>query len=164
VRHRNRSVKGHPVDDVAPAGTNVLLDVWLVARATGGLLDAALAPAGISADEFGVYSALTSADAMTPTELARWMSAPPTTVSSYVRRLMARGHVERERNPADGRSYVLRLTEAGRAAHQAAGARFLPVLDSVVAALGAQEPGVRRSLTHLRRSLDRVAANGDLDR
>ena len=143
-----------------PEGTNVLFEVWLVSRATAGLLDAALAPTGLSADEFGVYSALTSADSLTPTELARWMSAPATTVSSYVRRLTARGHLERERNPRDGRSYVLRLTEAGRAAHAAAGARFLPALEEVVAALGAQEPEVRRALAVLRRSLDDVLRPG----
>ena len=100
-----------------------------------------------------------SADSLTPTELARWMSAPATTVSSYVRRLSARGHLERERN-RDGRSYVLRLTEAGRAAHAAAGARFLPALEEVVAALGAQEPEVRRALAVLRRSLDDVLRPG----
>jgi len=55
----------------------VLFDVWLVSRAVTGLLDRALEPSGLSADEFGVYSVLTSSDSMTPGELARWMSAPP---------------------------------------------------------------------------------------
>ena len=163
MRDRSTSVKAHPVDDVeavAPEATNVLFDIWLVSRATAGLLDAVLAPTGLSADEFGVYSALTSADSLTPTELARWMSAPPTTVSSYVRRLIARGHLERERNPSDGRSFDLRLTEAGRAAHAAAGARFLPALDAVVAALGAHQPEVRRALAVLRHSLDEVILAG----
>lgn len=131
----------------------MLFDVWSVSRATTGALDAALAPSGLTADEFGIYSVLTSSEVMTPTELARWMSAPPTTVSSHVKRIEARGHLVRERNPADGRSYVLRLTPAGRAAHQAAGARFLPVLDAVVASLGAKEPAVRRALADLRTAL-----------
>lgn len=131
----------------------MLFDVWSVSRATTGALDAALAPSGLTADEFGIYSVLTSSEVMTPTELARWMSAPPTTVSSHVKRIEARGHLVRERNPADGRSYVLRLTPAGRAAHQAAGARFLPVLDAVVASLGAKEPAVRRALANLRTAL-----------
>jgi DNA-binding MarR family transcriptional regulator len=136
-----------------PDGTNVLFDVWLVSRATTGLLDAALAPSGLTADEFGIYSVLTSSESMTPSELARWMSAPPTTVSSHIKRIEARGHLVRDRNPADGRSYVLRLTPEGRSAHQAAGARFLPVLDTVVEALGSKEPSVRRSLAALHAAL-----------
>jgi len=147
MRTRSRSVKREP-------GANVLFDVWLVMRATVGTLDEALAPTGLTADEFGVYSVLTAAETMTPTELARWMSAPPTTVSSYVKRFEARGHVARERNPADGRSFVLRLTREGRAAHRKAGAAFLPVLARVVEALGSREPEVRRALAALRESLD----------
>lgn len=142
------------MDAVPASGTNVLFDIWLVSRATTGVLDAALAPSGLTADEFGIYSVLTSADTMTPSDLARWMSAPATTVSSYVKRLEGRGHVQRERNPADGRSFVLRLTDAGRAAHAAAGARFVPVLDAVVGALGRRESAVRSGLRALRDALD----------
>ncbi len=58
---------------------NVLFTFWLTSRAVHGLLDEALAPAGLTADEFGIYSVLTRSDTMTPSELARWMSAPPTT-------------------------------------------------------------------------------------
>jgi DNA-binding MarR family transcriptional regulator len=154
MRDRSSSVNPHPVDDVREEGTNVLFDVWLASKATTGLLDAALAPSGLTADEFGIYSVLGSTDAMTPTELARWLSAPPTTVSSIVKRLEGRGHLVRERNPADGRSSILRLTEEGRAAHQAAGARFLPVLGDVVAGLGRDEASVRRALTRLRVVVD----------
>lgn len=142
------------VEAVPAEGTNVLFDVWLVSRAANGVLDAALAPSGLTADEFGFYSVLMSADALTPSEVARWMSAPLTTVSSYVKRLQRRGHIAREPNPADGRSYLLRLTPAGRAAHQAAGQAFLPVLDQVVAALDRHEPSVRTALARLREALD----------
>jgi DNA-binding MarR family transcriptional regulator len=152
MRDRSNPVKPETVGPTTE-GTNVLFDVWLVSRAVTGRLDAALAPTGLTADEFAIYSVLTTADSLTPSELARWMSAPPTTVSSHVKRLEGRGHLERERNPDDGRSYVLKLTPAGHRAHQAAGARFLPVLDEVVSALGSKEPGVRRALASLRRSL-----------
>lgn len=151
MRDRSKSVKspaGLPDD-----GTNVLFDVWLVSRAVSGALDAALAHTGLSADEFGLYSVLTSADTVTPSQVARWMAAPPTTVSSYVKRLEARGHLERRRNPEDGRSYVLHLTDAGRDAHQAAGAAFLPVLERVRAQLGRHEEPVRDSLALLLHAL-----------
>lgn len=164
MRDRTTSVKGnianaasgsrHPVDDVREGGTNVLFDVWLVSRSTTQLLDAALASTGLTGDEFGIYSVLTSAEALTPTELARWMSAPPTTVSSYVKRLEERKHVVREPNPDDKRSYRVRLTPEGRRAHQAAGQAFMPVLDHVVAALGGNESAVRAALGDLHAALD----------
>ena len=133
--------------------TNVLFGVWLVSRAATDVLDTALAPSGLTADEFGIYSVLTSAETMTPSELARWMSAAPTTVSSYVKRFEERGHVERRRNPDDGRSFVLRLTPAGRRAHALAGAQFVPVLERVMRTLGSREASVRRSLTLLDEAL-----------
>ena len=141
----------------------MLFDVWLVSRATTGALDAALAPTGLTADEFGLYSVLTSAAALTPSEIARWVSAPATTVSSYLKRLEQRGHVQRDPNPADGRSYVVRLTPAGKKAHRAAGAAFLPVLDRVVTALGAEERTVRQALAALRASLDTLGDGGAAD-
>ncbi|HEY6532571.1 MAG TPA: MarR family transcriptional regulator [Acidimicrobiales bacterium] len=172
MRDRRSSVKGssetagvagtHPVEALPDEATNVLFDVWLVSRATGGLLDAALAPSGLSADEFGIYSVLTSTDGMTPTELSRWMAAPPTTVSSAVRRIEQRGHLERIPNPEDRRSYRMQLTPAGRAAHLAAGAAFMPALRAVGAALGPTEPGVRQSLAELRTAIDHAAATLDV--
>lgn len=114
---------------------NVLFGVWLVSRATTSLLDQALAPSGLDADEFGVYSVLASGEDLTPTDLARWMAAPTTTVSSYLKRFDARGHIRRRPNPHDGRSSCIELTAAGRRAHREAGARFLPILEQVEAAL-----------------------------
>ena len=147
--------------ELPAAGTNVLFDVWLVYRATAGVLDGALAPSGLSADEFGLYSVLTSADALTPSELARWMAAPATTVSSYVKRLERRGHVKRIANPRDGRSYLLSLTPSGRRAHRAAVDAFIPVLARVVRALGPSEASVRQGLASLRAALDASHSDDD---
>jgi DNA-binding MarR family transcriptional regulator len=159
MRDRSTSVKAHPVEAVPGGGTNVLFDMWLAMRSTTSLLDAALAPSGLTADEFGVYSVLTSADTLTPTDLAIWMSAPPTTVSSYVKRIEARGHLTRERNPSDGRSYVLRLTAAGTGAHAAAVEAFIPVLRRVVDELDGDEPRVRSSLQTMRLAVEAVIAS-----
>ena len=116
---RTRSPSAADATDSAeldPRLDNVLFDVWLVSRATTALLDEALRGSGLDSDEFAVYSVLASTEHMTPTELARWMSAPPTTVSSYVKRFEQRGHIVRTPNPDDGRSYRLSLTPAGRRA------------------------------------------------
>lgn len=115
---------------------NVLFDVWLLSRATNALIDEALKPSGLDADEFAVYSVLASPDPTTPTELARWMAAPSTTVSSYVKRFEKRGHAKRVTNPSDGRSYRIELTAAGREAHRHAGELFLPILGDVTERLG----------------------------
>jgi DNA-binding MarR family transcriptional regulator len=115
---------------------NVLFDVWLVSRATHALIDDAVHASGLDADEFAIYSVLASSDGMTPTELAHWMSAPATTVSSYVKRFERRGHVRRDPNPDDGRSYRVELTVAGRRVHAEAGELFRPVLDEVTRRLG----------------------------
>lgn len=119
-----------------PARTNVLFDVWLTARATTALIDRALVGSGLSADEFAVYSVLAQGP-VTPTELAEWMAAPATTVSSYIGRFDKRGHLRRVAHPGDGRSYRLDLTEQGREAHARASAAFGPVLAAVEKALGA---------------------------
>ena len=125
---RDRTTSVNPLD---PRLDNVLFDVWLLSRATTAWLDEVLAPSSLDSDEFAMYSVLRSRAGMTPSELAHWMSAPATTVSSYVKRFEAKGHLERSPNPDDGRSYLLHLTPAGRRAHAAAGKLFLPMLDRV---------------------------------
>jgi len=130
--------------------------VWLTSRATADLLDAVLVPAGLDGDEFAIYSVLTAAPAITPTELARWMAAPPTTVSSYVKRFEARGHVQREPNPADRRSYLIKLTPEGRRTHRAAVSLFTPLRARVASGLGSLEPQVRDALATLRTVLDEI--------
>lgn len=146
MRDRTTSVKTPVLDDGLD---NVLFDVWLVSRATTAMLDALLAPSGIDSDEFAVYSMLRSKEGMTPSELAHWMAAPPTTVSSYVKRFEARGHVRRLRNPDDGRSYRLHLTDDGRKAHAAAARLFLPALKTVNEGLGSNAVTIHRRLRAL---------------
>lgn len=138
-----------PAPELDPGLDNLLFDVWLVSRATTALIDDAVKASGLDADEFAVYSVLASTQGMTPTELAHWMAAPPTTVSSYVKRFERRGHVTREPHPDDGRSYRVQLTAAGRAAHLAAGELFLPVLREVTQRVGRETTQTHRRLRAL---------------
>lgn len=147
-------------DNIDPGLTNVLFDAWLVSRAVHALIDDAIGPSGLDADEFAVYSVLASGTVMTPSELADWMAAPATTVSSYVKRFERRGHVKRVPNPQDRRSYRVELTTAGRQVHRAAGALFQPVLNDVDAALGKRSGATQRQLLELRQAVDTVAAHG----
>ena len=140
-----------PVPELDPRLGNVLFDVWLVSRATTALIDDAVKESGLNADEFAVYSVLASTDGMTPSELAHWMAAPATTVSSYVKRFERRGHVRRVPHPGDGRSYRVQLTTEGRAAHLVAGELFQPVLEEVTRRVGRGVPATHRRLRDLHR-------------
>ncbi len=137
---------------------NVLFRVWLASRAAMALVDDALTSSELDGDEFAIYSMVAAAPGITPTELARWMAAPATTVSSFVKRLESRGHTERVANPADRRSYGIRLTQEGQHAHEGAATLFAPALNQLVVTLGADHPNVRHGLRHLRRAIDDVRA------
>ena len=160
VRSRSTDVNPLSASEVRAEGVDSLFLVWLAARSTEALLDEALAPLGLSGDEFALYSMLAARDSITPTELARWMAAPPTTVSSYVKRLEARGHAHRAPNPEDGRSYLLRLTRAGRAAHARAVAVVRPLSARVADEL-ADDTAVGDALLRMRAAVDEVRSGAN---
>lgn len=136
--------------------SNVLFDAWLISRSVHQLIDTAIEGSGLDADEFAIYSVLASSDAMTPSDLAQWMAAATTTVSSYVKRFERRGHITRTPNPEDGRSYRLQLTAAGRDAHQHAGELFAHVLTQTEDTLGTQTQTVHEQLLTLLHAVDAI--------
>ena len=154
MRARTTSVKGLTSAEVRAQQVDPLFMVWLVARATEDLMDTVLRPAGVTGDEFALYSVLAASPGITPSELSRWMAAPATSVSSYVKRLEARGHVVRKAHPSDRRSYRIHLTAAGRRTHRAASTLFGPVRARVIEELAAQDVPVEDSLLFLREVVD----------
>ena len=132
---------------------SLLFDVWLIGRATAELLDPALAPTGLTAGEFALYSALRETGPIAPTQLARRLHCAPTTLSSMLKRLHARGHLRRDADPADGRAVRLQLSEAGLATHEEAIRRFTPLLRDVERRLRLPVKEVRVSLTELHGAL-----------
>ena len=150
MRDRSSAVKR---DD----SSNVLFDTWLTARAAIALLDSALTDTGLDAEDFAVYSVLRLAGEISPGELARWMSAPATTVSSHVKRLIARGHVRQVPHPEDRRSYRITLTAAGQHAHARAGRHFQSALAAVEAALPRPVSDVQRALHDLHTAISAAA-------
>jgi len=163
MRHRTNSVNPLSPAEVRDEDVDALFLVWLVSRSTEDLLDSVLAPAGLTGDEFAVYSVLDGARMMTPTELARWMAAPATTVSSYLKRFQERGHIIREPNPDDRRSSLVRLTPTGRQAHRAAVTLFRPVRGQVTDALAEHDGDVREALLRLRTVVDDLRHPRDAD-
>jgi DNA-binding MarR family transcriptional regulator len=140
---------------------SLLFDLWVVSHLISGALDDVLADAsGLSAEEFGFYSLLRRFGPVTLTQVVRWTAMRPTTVSTLVRRLQQRGHVEQRPNPADGRSRLLALTPSGEAAHAAAAATFFAATRTLAAVLGPDEPQQRAVLQRLDAALREV---GGLD-
>jgi DNA-binding MarR family transcriptional regulator len=123
-----------PMADRSPR-SSVLFDLFAASQRVRSLLAAAMEGCGMRADEYAVYSALVEFEPLPPTEMAHVVGMPPTTMSHYVREMRERGHVEEEPNPRDGRSRMLRLTPAGRAAHSRANVAFEEAYARFVAGL-----------------------------
>jgi DNA-binding MarR family transcriptional regulator len=156
VRARSTSVKPLSTGEVRDADVDPSFLVWIVSRSTEDLLSTVLAPVGLTGDEFAIYSILNASPGITPGELSRWMAAPPTSVSSYVKRFEARGHLSRRPHPSDRRSYRIHLTPEGKRAHRSAVALFGPVRALIIQGLGEQDNAVRESLLLLRGVVDTV--------
>lgn len=79
------------------------------------LVDRELAREQVPARGYALLSAIGAFGPLTLTDAAETLGMPLTTASDAVRRLESRGLVARRRNPADGRSQLLELSEAGDA-------------------------------------------------
>ena len=92
---------------------------------------------------------------MTTTRLAEILELPLSTVAFRVRRLERRGHAERIDNPADGRSFLIRLTPQRRTLLNKARPRFRSYAEAVESRLGSSRTkGLRQSLVELRQAID----------
>jgi DNA-binding MarR family transcriptional regulator len=137
---------------------SVLFDLWLVHHLISGALDDVMTEeSGLSGEDFGFYSLLRRFGPVPASQVVRWTAMRPTTVSTLVRRLQQRGHVEQRAHPDDGRSRLLALTADGQAAHTRAAATFFAATRDLAAALGPDEPQQRASLQRLDAALRRVA-------
>ena len=92
------------------------LVLFALGQQLSALLARAMAGAPLTPADFAVYSALRLMQPTTPTELAAALGMRVTTLSSVLAKMDGQGHLERHRNPADGRSRLIALTEAGTAA------------------------------------------------
>ena len=95
-------------------GDNVLLQMFRTADATRELMQRAVAGTGVTPPEYAVLSAIGVLRSVSPTELALRLRVPPTSISRHVARVVDAGLAVRSPNPADRRSYLLELTDAGR--------------------------------------------------
>lgn len=134
---------------MAPQGSrlSLLFELFAADQRVGSLVSSAMAGAALGPDEYAVYSVLFDDGPQTPTDLARRVGMPPTTMSHFVRALLTRGHAERETVAADRRSYRLALTDEGLRVHAAASRAFREADERFMAALSIDEEHARMILT-----------------
>lgn len=134
----------------------LLFDLWVAARRTGSILDDALAPAGMTATDYALYSIVQVTSPVTPTRLSEVIGIPLQTVSRMVRELEDLGHVDRVPNPEDARSTLLSLNEKGREIRKRAEPFFRKTMDQLEVELGPENELVHWAIRYLNHSLSRM--------
>jgi DNA-binding MarR family transcriptional regulator len=94
-------------------GRNILFRLFILGQLADDLLGRAMAGLTVQPNDFAVLSAIRAFQPITPSRLAALLGMPPTTLSSYLRRLEGRRWVRRRPNPDDGRSSLLEVTKTG---------------------------------------------------
>ena len=127
----------------------ILESLRITSLLAGRLLERELAARGVPAAQFALVEEIGRAEPVTPSELARRTGHPPTTLSDQLNRLSRRGLVRRERNPADGRSTLISLTDSGNTL-RASGSPAVERAEELVAArLRTPVHDIDRALAHL---------------
>ena len=140
---------------------SVLFDLFVLNQHVRGILARTMDGVGLRPDEYAVYSLVREAGPITPTEMARRLALPPTTISDFVRTMIERRHARRLRHPRDSRSSLIELTARGEAAHRRANAGFERAIVGLERHAGMPLASVAAAL----RALDQatIAAIADLD-
>ena len=87
----------------------------LIGRAFSGQLESAF---GMTVPEWRVVLTLARHPGLTAAEITNRWAMDKMAISRAIQRLEGDGHIGRDRNPSDRRSYQLRLTASGAALHQ----------------------------------------------
>jgi len=131
-----------------PVGSrlSLLFELFATEQRVRTLVLRAMAGAELRPDEYAVYSVLFDEGPQTPSDLARRVGMPPTTMSHYVRALLERGHAKRQVVSSDRRSYRLALTADGLRVHAASGRAFHGADRRFMEALRIDEDAARTAL------------------
>jgi DNA-binding MarR family transcriptional regulator len=93
----------------------LLQEVYSTGALVGFLVNRELEADGISPRLYSFLGWVDLLQPVTPGRLAEETGMPATTIRDQVREVVERGDVRKVANPEDGRSYLLELTELGRA-------------------------------------------------
>ena len=125
--------------------------VLALQRATHATLRARagrLAGLGLSPSEINALAWLADGQVRSVGQLASDTATLPTTLTSLLDRLARRGLVTRQLDPADRRSFLVALTEEGRAAAGAARAAMTELERETLAAIPAADLAGFRAVVH----------------
>ncbi len=137
----------------------ILFEVFWTQQKRKRLVEAALHGIDLPPEDYPFYVTIGADGPLTPTGLADLLEMPLSTVLFRVRRLERAGHAERVENPADGRSFLIRLTPAGRRLLNRARPRFRDYAEAVEKRLGPKKTTlVGAGLVELREAIDEELA------
>jgi DNA-binding MarR family transcriptional regulator len=126
--------------------TSLLFDLFVAGQQARTLLTRVMAPAPLRPDQYAVYSAVLEFGPITPTELARLLGMPLTTLLEYTHPMEHQKHAKRLVNARDHRSYLLELTTSGREVHRRTNVVFEVASAGLLARLEVPELEARRTL------------------
>lgn len=122
----------------------------LIGRAFSDQLDENF---GVSVPEWRVVLTLARHPGLTAAEITSRWAMDKMAISRAIQRLESDGHISRDRNPSDRRSYKLSLTDSGEALHRkilpAANERYREFISCLT----------REELANLRGSLEKLIAH-----
>lgn len=132
---------------------SILYDIHRISRFVSDLVEESLSDVPLSGMDYALYSWLVVTAPARVSEVAAGIAVPVATASKMLDRLEERGHLTKADNPEDGRSTLVALTEAGRAAHRDAAVPFGKALRTLHAELGGSLEGVKWALGRLDEAL-----------
>jgi len=107
-------------------------------------------------ENYGLMSLIGAAGSITPTAVAARLGVAVTTASDRIRRLEERGFAERRPNPADGRSHLVSLTDAGRAAFQSSWTAWQTAMAKLEDELGIPSQEIAQAIRELDRAMREI--------
>lgn len=111
---------------------------------------------GLTYPQYLVMVLLWERDGQTVGQIGEQLFLESSTLTPLLKRLETAGHVRRERNPADERQVLIRLTDSGRALKDQT-ADFFDHLMEAVGMSGEEVMALRDNIQALRANLNRFA-------
>jgi MarR family transcriptional regulator, organic hydroperoxide resistance regulator len=128
-------------------------------RAHRGNVGALLSEVGLHVGQEMVLLELWKEDGLKGSELADRLGVEPPTVTRMIRRMERCGFVERHPDPADARSFRVRLTEKGRAFEEPVARIWKEAEERTLRGISPEDATIlRRLLTQIRKNLRSAGA------